>query len=281
MQTLSSTASGQNLVFVSYSHADSKWLDRLRVHLKPLERDGVMTLWDDTRIRPGTLWREEIESALEHARVAVLLITADFLASDFITTNELPPLLKAAEERGTLILPIIVKPCRFEQTRSLARFQAVNSPSEPLISYRAARREQVFVKVSGLIHDALESAPIGTARASTTAHETGVAAADQPGAAEKVAGSRAPEPQPLRPVGDGVHREVRFGDYTIRELDSGTIAMERGGLGLTPVKPHLRALAAILEIGLRNRNGNPLNTRQLGSLVIDRIEERASPRDSR
>jgi len=145
----------QSLVFVSYSHADARWLARLRVHLKPLERLGKIALWDDSYIKAGTSWRDEIRDALGRARVAVLLVTADFLASDFIASNELPPLLKAAKERGTLILPVIVKPCRFEKTAGLADFQAVNSPSRPLASLSSDRREELWVKLSGVIEDAL------------------------------------------------------------------------------------------------------------------------------
>jgi hypothetical protein len=144
-----------NLVFISYSHVDRGWLERLHVHLKPLERLGTIVRWDDTCIRPGTQWREEIQSALDNARVAVLLVTADFLASDFIVNNELPPLLRAAEGHGTIVLPVIVKPCRFEQTEGLSNFQAVNPPSEPLIALRANRREALFVKLSRTIEQVL------------------------------------------------------------------------------------------------------------------------------
>lgn len=155
MSPSSASSGDRNLVFVSYSHADSRWLDRLRVHLKPLERQGVIALWDDTRIKPGTPWREEIRSALADARVAVLLVSADFLASDFIGNNELPPLLHAAKEHGTLILPLIIKPSRFEQTKELACFQAVNPPSKPLSLLTPPRREEWFVRLSGMIEEAL------------------------------------------------------------------------------------------------------------------------------
>lgn len=144
-------------VFISYSRKDAKWLDRLQVHLKPLERVGEITRWDDTLIKPGEKWREAIERALAEARVAVLLVSADFIASDFINKDELPPLLAAAESEGVLILPIVLSPCRFEETESLSRFQSVNKPSQPLSVTTGARREAVFVKVSRAIEDALKS----------------------------------------------------------------------------------------------------------------------------
>lgn len=78
-------------VFVSYSHKDKKWLNRLRVHLAPLERDGLLTVWDDTSINPGANWKKAIREALRAARVAVVLVSADFMASEFIARNELPP----------------------------------------------------------------------------------------------------------------------------------------------------------------------------------------------
>jgi hypothetical protein len=144
----------RNDVFVSYSHADAAFLRRLQVHLTPLQRDGVISLWDDTRLLPGSQWQIEIKEALDRARVAILLVSADFLASEFITTNELPPLLAAAEKGGTLILQIIVRPCRFERTPQLARFQAVNSPKKPLIGLSKVKQEMVFVKLSSLVEQA-------------------------------------------------------------------------------------------------------------------------------
>ena len=134
-------------IFVSYSHKDTRWRDRLQVHLKPLVRDRAIDLWDDTRIHTGQDWCKEIDTALSNAQAAILLISADFLASDFIASNELSPLLEAAKTRGVQILPIIVGPCRFSES-PISRFQAVNSPDKPLSKLKKQEAEELLVAVS-------------------------------------------------------------------------------------------------------------------------------------
>jgi hypothetical protein len=138
-------------VFISYCHADSRWLERLMVHLTPLSKDYEVDTWADTRLRPGSKWRDEIRAAVEKANVAVLIISADFLASEFVRTNELPPLLKAAEEEGALILPVIAAPSLFLRTPDLAQFQAVNNPSAPLVGVSEHDQEVAFVRVAEAI----------------------------------------------------------------------------------------------------------------------------------
>lgn len=145
-------------IFVSYSHKDKEWLDRLQVHLKPLERDGTIDLWDDTRIKTGDRWREKIRQAIKSSQAAVLLLSADFRASDFIATDELPPLLKAAEDKGLLILPVIVKP--FLETPIINQFQAVNPEAKPLIDMKEGERESLFVKLARDIQEAFKNLPV-------------------------------------------------------------------------------------------------------------------------
>jgi hypothetical protein len=147
----------RNKVVISYAHEDRTHLDRLQVHLKPLERQGIVDRWDDTRITTSQKWREEIRTALESAKVAVLLISADFLASDFIANDELPSLLAAAETEGTVIMPVIVSPCRFAATPTLSQFQAVNPNLQPLLSMRRSKREELWVKLTNDIQAALSS----------------------------------------------------------------------------------------------------------------------------
>src|SRR5262245_4810064 len=111
-------------VFISYSHPDKKWLNRLSKFLRPLGREQKVFSWADTSIKPAALWHEEIVDALNKARVAILLISPDFFDSDFIYNIELPALLESAESRGTKILPVIIRASRFSRERSINRFQA-------------------------------------------------------------------------------------------------------------------------------------------------------------
>jgi TIR domain len=141
--------------FISYSHKDKKYLDELHTHLAHYVRMGIIDCWDDTKISPGAKWHDEIKKALQSAKFAVLLVSADFLASDFIAANELPPLLAAAEQEGATILPIILRPCVFKDTE-LAHFQAVNAPSHPLSGMTRGKRDEVWARVAELIKDALK-----------------------------------------------------------------------------------------------------------------------------
>lgn len=138
-------------VFISYSHTDREYLDRLLVHLTPLQRDGLLELWADTHLRAGDKWNSEIEKALSRATVAVLLVSADFLASDFIARDELPPLLKSAEERGARVIPVIVKPCRFNRDKHLRHFQAINTPERALVLLPSGQQELVYDQLASEI----------------------------------------------------------------------------------------------------------------------------------
>ena len=145
----------RNSVFICYSHHDEKWLKRLQIHLKPLERLGIIERWDDSRIAPGMKWKEEISRALASARVAVLLISADFLASDFIADEELPKLLSSAKDDNAIILPVILSPCGFHRTH-LFEYQAINSPDKPVINLPVSEQEKILMKVCDAIEDAFK-----------------------------------------------------------------------------------------------------------------------------
>jgi hypothetical protein len=145
-------AAPRTLVFVSYSHADAKWLKRLQVFLAPLKRQGMVDEWDDTRIQAGMKWREEIAAAVGAAKAAVLLLSADFYASDFIAKDELPPLLEAADKGKATILCVVVSPCN---PGPLAGYQFVNPPGKTLAEMEPAKRERVWLKLVESVTTAL------------------------------------------------------------------------------------------------------------------------------
>jgi len=128
-------------VFVSYSRIDKSWLDDIMRMLSPAIRNHTLQIWYDRKTKPGEVWRQEIEQAMESARIGLLLVTDNFLDSDFINMEELPYLMKAAAGGGVQILWIAVGHCLFEQT-ALKELQALNDPAKPLKDLAKPKREK-------------------------------------------------------------------------------------------------------------------------------------------
>lgn len=152
-QTLAPAVSRQ-YVFISYSHKDSRFLNQLLAHIKPLERVGLVSKWSDRQIVPGSQWYEEIQSALGRSKIAIMMVSSDFLASDFIHEHELGPLLKEAEKGGVKILWIPVRACAYKLT-PLKNYQAVIPPDRPIAEMKA-ERDAAWVKVCEHITNALD-----------------------------------------------------------------------------------------------------------------------------
>jgi hypothetical protein len=145
----------RNGVFISYSHKDKLWLEKLQTILMPLVRNETIALWDDTKIPVGATWANEIENAIASSRVAVLLVTPNFLASKFIASKELPRILSAHRQRGLVVFWISVSAALYNVTE-LAKFQAANDPSRPLDSLPASEQNQVLVQLAEKIARAVD-----------------------------------------------------------------------------------------------------------------------------
>ncbi len=143
-------------VFVSYSHKDAEWLAKLRMFIRPLEDQGMLRVWDDTDIKPGAVWMDEIRQSLDSARVAVFLITQNFLNSEFIRDKELPVLLKNAQDRGCLIFWIAVSTSTVDDS-AIARFQAANDPSKPLDSLSEPDQNRVLKQIYDRMKQAVQA----------------------------------------------------------------------------------------------------------------------------
>jgi hypothetical protein len=153
MATMPPPPPTRNQVVISYSHKDKEWLDRLVTMLKPLVRNGTVSIWADTAIQPGARWKEEIQKAIASAKVAVLLVSGHFLASDFIAEKELPPLLAAAEEEGVRILWIYLSSCLYDTT-PIAEYQAAHDITQALDELPEATQKRVLRDVAKAIQQA-------------------------------------------------------------------------------------------------------------------------------
>ncbi len=145
---------GASKIIISYSHKDRQWLDLLRTHLAFLEQQHMIDLWDDSQIAVGAHWRQAISDALATASFALLLVSANFLASDFIAHYELPPIRQRLSQGQLTILPLILSPCLFEESL-LGDYQPFN-PGQPLSLLSFAEQEDVIVRVAREIRKALQ-----------------------------------------------------------------------------------------------------------------------------
>jgi hypothetical protein len=148
----------KNKIFISYSHADKEWFEEVKIHLKALSFvEADFEVWDDSKIKPGERWREEITSALNRSGIAILLISTNFLASDFIRTNELPILLKKAKNKGTKLLSLIVKTSLYELEKDLPEYQAINSPDRPLYKLTKPEQDEELVKLAKTVRNIIKA----------------------------------------------------------------------------------------------------------------------------
>ncbi|SMF94906.1 TIR domain-containing protein [Methylomagnum ishizawai] len=141
-------------VFISYSHEDGDYLAQLKKHLKPLVRAEQMGLWTDLDIEPGQEWFAEIKSALDRAKVAVLLVTPDFWNSEFIERHEFKPLLELARQGQVTLLWVPVRDSIWKETPLESR-QAALDPRKPIAKMVGADRDSAWVEVAERIGWAL------------------------------------------------------------------------------------------------------------------------------
>ncbi|MCP4109247.1 MAG: TIR domain-containing protein [Desulfobacteraceae bacterium] len=120
-------------VFISYSHKDEEWKDRLTAQLKVLELEGRYELWDEQQIRVGEDWLPEIEKALDDACVVVMIVSADFLVTKFIRNKQVPRILERRQNEGLHVFPIIVRPCPWKSVEWLSSLAVTPEYGEPLM----------------------------------------------------------------------------------------------------------------------------------------------------
>ena len=155
-------------IFICYAHKDNEdkdpakcWLDRLREQLEPLIQQGQISICSDQEIDLGDNWHNHIQNNLTNARAALLLVSPAFLASKYIRNSELPVLLRNARQQGVKIIPIILRPCLFAESKfrypdpltgpeefTLASLQAAGSPSRALSEMSEGEQDRALLKVA-------------------------------------------------------------------------------------------------------------------------------------
>jgi ubiquinone/menaquinone biosynthesis C-methylase UbiE len=134
-------------IFISYSHRDKAWLDQISKFLTPSVGATKVRAWDDTGIQAGEDWEAAINAAIARASVAVLLVSQDFLASEFIIKKELPSIMHAAAHEGLKIIWIPLSAGLYER-QGLDRIQAAHNPNEPLETLPEPQQRGVLASIA-------------------------------------------------------------------------------------------------------------------------------------
>ncbi|WP_437915617.1 toll/interleukin-1 receptor domain-containing protein [Sorangium sp. So ce302] len=138
-------------VIISYSHEDERWRKLVVAQLGVLEQAGLLDLWDDQKVPPGENRFVRLDREMLSARVALLLVSADFLKSAFIVDHEVPRLFEKHERDGMTIYPLLIRACSWENVAWLARMQLRPKDAKPISLSRRAKIDQILAEVASEI----------------------------------------------------------------------------------------------------------------------------------
>jgi hypothetical protein len=134
-------------VFISYSHQDAEWMDKIRSHLTVIQQTDRLDIWSDERIEAGQYWQQEIDAAIAKARVAVLLLTPDFFSSKFIQNDELPKILKRHREDGLFLYAVPIRHGAYQQS-VLGEIQHASDDAQPLGGLSEAEQDRIMSQIA-------------------------------------------------------------------------------------------------------------------------------------
>ena len=134
-------------IFISYSHKDAKWKDMLVTHLLATQYSKIEP-WDDTKIKVGDNWYDKIHRVINNSSIAILLVSADFLASEFIQSEEIPKLLLKQRSSGLRLFPVILRPCPWKHVNWLSVLQAKPWEGKPIASMKEYEAEECLSSIA-------------------------------------------------------------------------------------------------------------------------------------
>jgi hypothetical protein len=140
-------------VFISYAHEDARLRQQLETHLKLLQREGLISTWHDQQIGAGTEWRGQINAHLNSAHVILLLISSDFLASDYCYDVEMRRALERHDAGEARVIPVILRPVDNWRNAPFAKLQALPQGGKPITLWRP--RDRAYADVAAGIRTAI------------------------------------------------------------------------------------------------------------------------------
>lgn len=141
--------------FISYSHCDGSYRQRLETQLTMLKRQGTISSWTDRKITPGEEWGGQIDKNLEAARIIILLVSPDFLASKYCYEKEMQRAMVKHESRESIVIPILIRPCDWKSA-PFSKLQVL--PSEAKDVSKWANADDAWLNISDGIKDTISHA---------------------------------------------------------------------------------------------------------------------------
>ncbi|MEJ7738024.1 MAG: toll/interleukin-1 receptor domain-containing protein [Chitinophagaceae bacterium] len=135
-------------LFFSYSHKDEDLRDELDKHLTILKRKGIINTWHDRRIEAGSMLASEISTNLKSANIILLLVSSDFLASDYCYNVEMKEAMRMHKERQAVVIPVILRPCDWQDTL-FGELLATPKDGKPVIKFPGL--DEAFLEINNEI----------------------------------------------------------------------------------------------------------------------------------
>lgn len=156
-------------VFISYSHRDEKLRETLGFHLASLQRQGVIKSWHDRKISAGTEWKQAIDENLNSVEIILLLISENFIASDYCYDLEMERAIARHDAGEARVIPIILKPVDWSGA-PFGKLQALPKNAKPVTTW--SNRGEAFLNIAeGIRHAAMEMATVLTDKQPTVLPE--------------------------------------------------------------------------------------------------------------
>jgi len=121
-------------IFISYSHEDESYKDKLEKHLSILKRNGIIETWHDRKIIPGEEWDKKIKEELENAHIILLLVSVDFLSSNYCYDIEIKRAVERHDKGEAILIPVMLRKCDWNDT-SFSKIQAIPKNAKPVKNY--------------------------------------------------------------------------------------------------------------------------------------------------